>query len=134
LWKAPKEKAQRVLKEPCIDFGKAWGFFNRACQGTLCMCRAGGIIFFEVFFNILLKYAFGQVTKNHEKTHRSTIYYIQKDSYIHPPGWDLPTKETRSPTRDYHQSLVFHWFFLDQVSQKRLSDLTTYSYACYLSN
>lgn len=44
-WESIKEKSARILKEPVIDFGKAWGFFDGAFQGASWLCGAGVIFF-----------------------------------------------------------------------------------------
>jgi len=33
-WLTKKEKLARPFKEPAIDYGKAWGFFDGSCQGA----------------------------------------------------------------------------------------------------
>lgn len=63
-WKPLPEMAQRLLKEPNIDYEKAWEFFNGACQGTPGMCGAGASILFYSNHCIFFKYAAGEGTNN----------------------------------------------------------------------
>jgi hypothetical protein len=59
-----KENHHRILKEPIIDYEKAWGFFDKVCQGALGMCGVGAIHFFESTHCMLLKYVVRKGTNN----------------------------------------------------------------------
>jgi hypothetical protein len=61
--KPGKIKILRIPKRPEIDYSKAWGFLDRAYQGTPCMCGAGGCCLFQKIIYILLKYAVGTGNK-----------------------------------------------------------------------
>jgi ribonuclease HI len=60
-------KIARILKDPVIDFTKAWGFFDGACQGTPGMCDAGALIFLDKHYFFSIKYGVGQGTNNREE-------------------------------------------------------------------